>query len=380
MRAETARELAEPVHAELVGHCELPADDVEVVTGLVQRRHPLLTTPEVNQVVAEVIARVAGLGPLEPFRADPLVTEIMVSAPGPVWIERCGELEQTSVTLEVHTLEHLIERVIAPLGLQISRSSPVVDARLPDGSRVHAVVPPVAVDGPTLTIRRFAAEPWRLADLCAGPLEALLARAVTDRQNIVVFGGTGAGKTTLLNAMSAHIGQAERLVTIEETAELRLDHCHVVRLEARHPNAEGVGGVDIRYLVRTALRMRPDRIIVGEVRGPEALDMLQAMNTGHAGSMSTCHANSARDALRRLETMVLMADVGLPASAIRDQLASTVDLLVEVRRLQDGRRQVSAAHAVERGSASEPEVIRLDVDGRGDASDGRSTTRGASHS
>ncbi len=255
-------------------------------------------------------------GPLEPILADPEVTEVMVNGPGRVWVERAGRLERVPVALDTPAIEHLIEKVVAPLGLRVDRSSPLVDARLPDGSRVNAIVPPLAVDGPCLTVRRFGARAIPLAAFAAPSVVALLAWAVAARLNVLVSGGTGAGKTTLLNALAGCIPPGERVVTVEDAAELRLPGEHVVRLEARPANAEGAGEVRIRELVRNALRMRPDRIVVGEVRGPEALDMLQAMNSGHEGSLSTCHANSPDDALRRLETMVLMGDVGLPLAAV----------------------------------------------------------------
>ena len=244
-------------------------------------------------------ARVEGLGPLEPLLADPTVTEVMVNGPGPVWIERDGRLERVDVALDNATIGLLIERVVGPLGLRVDRASPLVDARLADGSRVNVVVPPLAIDGPCVTIRRFGTRRITLDEVCPPGVAALLAWAVRARCNVVVSGGTGAGKTTLLNALAAAIPAGERVVTIEDAAELRLPGDHVVRLESRPPNAEGAGAVDIRELVRNALRMRPDRIVVGEVRGPEALDMLQAMNTGHEGSLSTCHANGPADALRR---------------------------------------------------------------------------------
>jgi pilus assembly protein CpaF len=264
-----------------------------------------------------------------------------------VWIERDGRLECTELQLDRATIEHLVERVVGPLGLRIDRSSPLVDARLPDGSRVNAVVPPLAIDGPYLTIRRFAVRAIELADACTPPIAELLRDAVRARRNVVISGGTGAGKTTLLNAMAAHIPSSERVVTVEDAAELRLPGVHVLRLEARPANAEGAGEVSVRDLVRNALRMRPDRIVVGEVRGAEALDMLQAMNTGHDGSLSTCHANSPADALRRIETMVLTGNVALPLAAVRDQLASAIDLVVQVARDATGaRRVVSVAEVI----------------------------------
>ena len=303
------------------------------ITELVREEAPLLSPDDEAATVAAVVASVEGLGPLEPLLADPLVTDVLVNGAGPVWIERGGVLMETGVVMSVPETERLIERIVAPLGLRVDRASPLVDARLPDGSRVHAVVPPLAVDGPCLTIRRFSARPVPLSTFCAEAVCTMLGDAVRAGANVVVAGGTGAGKTTLLNALAAEIPSGCRIVTVEDAAELRLpSSCHVVRLESRPANAEGAGRVTVRELVRNALRMRPDRIIVGECRGGEALDMLQAMNTGHEGSMTTCHANGADDALRRLETMVLFAESGLPLAAVQDQLASAVDLVVHVVR------------------------------------------------
>ncbi len=349
MRRETPEgagagdDLAERLHLLVVEASEHHAPVAGLrshVERLARAHAPLLGGAALDAVVDAVTARVQGLGPLDPLLADPEVSEVMVNGPGPVWIERRGRLERTDAVLDTATIERLIERVVGPLGLRIDRSSPLVDARLPDGSRVNAVVPPLAVDGPCLTIRRFGARRLTLAEVCPPGVAELLAWAVRARANIVVSGGTGAGKTTLLNALGAEIPVGERVVTIEDAAELRLPGEHVVRLEARPANAEGVGEVPLRQLVRNALRMRPDRIIVGEVRGPEALDMLQAMNTGHEGSLSTCHANSPADALRRLETMVLTGTVALPLAAVREQVHAAIDLVVQVARTADGRRGV----------------------------------------
>jgi pilus assembly protein CpaF len=318
---------------------------VERVARLVEREAPLLSPDAAAGVVADVIADVQGLGVLEPLLRAPDVSDVMVSA-GRVWIERGGRIEATPLRLSAAEIGRLIERVVAPLGLRVDRSAPLVDARLPDGSRVHAVVPPLAVDGPCLTIRRFGARVLPLTAFCPRVVADLLVAAVGARLNIVVSGGTGAGKTTLLNALASAIPPDERIVTVEDAAELRLPGAHVVRLEARPANAEGVGEVRIRELVRNALRMRPDRIVVGEVRGPEALDMLQAMNTGHEGSLSTCHANGPDDALRRLETMVLMGDVALPLAAVREQVVSSLDLVVQVARRPGGGRAVVAVAEV----------------------------------
>lgn len=316
------------------------------VERLVRAVGPLLGEAEAAGVVARVLARVEGLGPLEPLLADPTVSEVMANGAGPVWVERGGRLAVTDVVLDESTVGHLIERVVAPLGLRIDRSSPLVDARLPDGSRVNAVIPPLAIDGPCLTIRRFAARPVDLDAVCPPGVAPLLRWAVAARSNIVICGGAGSGKTTLLNALAGAIPAGERVVTIEDAAELRLPGDHVVRLESRPDNAEGVGAVTIRDLVRNALRMRPDRIIVGEVRGGEVADMVQAMTTGHEGSLSTCHANSATDALRRLELMLLLGGIDLPLAALRQHLAGAIDLVVAVARRPDGSRRVVAVEEV----------------------------------
>jgi pilus assembly protein CpaF len=337
-----ARLLRSPTLAELEG----PGREAAVratVTELLRDEEPLLSAPRLELLVAELTDEIAGLGPLEPLLADPEVTEVMVNGPGRAYVERAGRLEPVSLGLDAPAIVRLVERVIAPLGLRLDRSSPMVDARLPDGSRVHAVIPPLAIDGPCLTIRRFGALAIPLDAFGLDPAAAaFLSWAVEAGWNLLVAGGTSAGKTTLLNALSHAIPPGERIVTIEEIAELRLAQSHVVRLEARPPNAEGAGRVTVRDLVRTALRMRPDRIVVGEVRGGEALDMLQALNTGHDGSMSTLHANSALDALTRLETLVLLADVGLPLAAIRAQLVSALDAVVHVARRRGGARRVEA--------------------------------------
>ena len=316
------------------------------VVRLAREEAPLLAAAELDRVVAEVLAHATGLGPLEPLLADDDVSEIMVNGPGPVWVERGGALHRLELHLDGPAIEHLIEKVVGPLGLRVDRVSPMVDARLPDGSRVNAVVPPLAVDGPCLTIRRFAARAIPLERFCPPAVAAMLAWAVRARLNVVVSGGTSSGKTTLLNALAAEIPAGERIVTVEDAAELRLAQDHVVRLEARPANADGAGQVRVRDLVRNALRMRPDRIVVGEVRDAAALDMLQAMNTGHEGSLSTCHANSPADALHRLETMVLTGDVALPVTAVRQQLVSSLDLVVQLARRSDGSRQVVAVAEV----------------------------------
>jgi pilus assembly protein CpaF len=321
------------------------------VRDIVRDEAPLLGAEPQARLVAQVLADVSGFGPLEPLLADPAVTEVMVNGPGRVWVERDGRLERTAVECDRRTIEHVIEKVVSPLGLRVDRSSPLVDARLPDGSRVNAIVPPLSIDGPCITVRRFGARAVPVDAFCPPAIGALLRWAVASRCNVLVSGGTGSGKTTLLNALGAFVPPGERVVTVEDAAELRLPGDHVVRLEARPANAEGVGRVRVRDLVRNALRMRPDRIIVGEVRGPEALDMLQAMNTGHEGSLSTCHANSPADALRRLETMVLMGEVALPLPAVREQVQASLDLIVHVARRPDGSRAIVAvAEVVDAGA------------------------------
>ena len=340
-RATDERALKERVHRRLgaVGdfiELDAPGRELAVRTHLAELLRdeaPLLAGARHERLLAELTDEVSGLGPLEPLLAEPDITEVMLNGPGRSFVERAGQLEPVVLDLDGTAIVRLVERVVAPLGLRIDRASPMVDARLADGSRLHAVIPPLAIDGPTVTIRRFGARPVSLdafeLDREAG---GFLRAAVRAGWNVLVAGGTSAGKTTLLNAISSAIPAGERVVTIEETAELRLRQPHVVRLEARPPNAEGAGGVSIRDLVRTALRMRPDRIVVGEVRGGEALDMLQALNTGHDGSLSTVHANGLTDVLARLETLVLMAGIGLPLEAVRAQLASAVDAVVFVVR------------------------------------------------
>ena len=293
-----------------------------------------------------VIADILGFGPLEPLLQDPVITEVMVNGPHKVYVERYGKLEKTNVTFEndAHLLR-VIDRIVSPLGRRVDEASPLVDARLPNGYRVNATIPPLALDGPLLTIRKFAKTPYTAQDMVANgtltsPLVTFLKACVEARINLVISGGTGSGKTTFLNVVSAFIPANERVVTVEDTAELQLKQEHVVRVEYRPPNVEGRGEVTIRQLVINALRMRPDRIIVGESRGGEALDMLQAMNTGHDGSMTTIHSNSPRDTLRRIETMVLMAGMELPLHAIREQVASAIQLVVHMDRMRDGTRKV----------------------------------------
>jgi len=305
-----------------------------------------LTRAERVRMLEQITDEILGLGPLEPLLRDETITEVMVNGPQQVYIEREGRLEMTNVTFQndEHVMK-IIQRIIAPIGRRIDESSPMVDARLADGSRVNAIIPPLSLVGPVLTIRKFAATPFTVEDLIrfgtATPdMFEFLEACVKARLNVFVSGGTGSGKTTMLNILSSFIPDDERIVTIEDAAELQLRQEHVITLEARPSNIEGKGAIPIRELVRNALRMRPDRIVVGECRSGEALDMLQAMNTGHDGSMSTGHANTPRDMLSRLETMVLMAGMDLPLKAIREQIASAVDLIVHQNRLKDGTRKI----------------------------------------
>ena len=331
------------VHRRLLGDLSLdagPDQRARLVAEQVVRLAPLLGPAAVEGMVDRVIDRLEGLGPLEPLLADPSVTEVMVNGPGPVWLEREGQVEVTEVDLDRATIEGLLERIVAPLGLRLDRTSPVVDARLPDGSRVNAVIPPLAVDGPYLTIRRFGAGRVELGALGSPGMVAMLEWAVRGRANVLISGGTGAGKTTLLNSLASVIPADQRIVTVEDAAELRLPGPHVVRLEARPATVDGMGAIGVRALVRNALRMRPDRIVVGEVRGAEALDMVQAMNTGHEGSLSTCHANSPRDALRRIEAMVVMYEPMLPVGVVTEHLDAALDLVLQVARLGRGERRI----------------------------------------
>jgi pilus assembly protein CpaF len=306
-----------------------------------------LTREERREIVHQITDDILGYGPLEPFLRDDSVTEVMVNAYDRLFIERAGKIERTRATFvdNAHLLR-IIDKIVSQVGRRVDEASPMVDARLPDGSRVNAIIPPLALKGPTLTIRKFSRDPYTMDDLITfgsiSPKAAqFLAACVKGKLNVLISGGTGTGKTTTLNAVSAFIPGDERIVTIEDAAELQLQQEHVITLESRPPNIEGSGEVRIRELVRNALRMRPDRIIVGEVRGPETLDMLQAMNTGHEGSLTTIHANSPRDALSRLETLVMTAGVELPHRAIREQISSAFDVLVQISRLVDGSRRVT---------------------------------------
>jgi pilus assembly protein CpaF len=319
----------------------------DAIDELVRDGAALLGERDREEIVARIARDTVGLGPLEPLLADPSVDELMVNGPGSVYVERSGRIEATEIEFaDEEELRNAIERILAPLGRRVDELSPMVDARLADGSRVNVVIPPLAIDGPLLSIRRFGARRPGPRELVAmGTLtlaqHEVLEAAVAGRRSVLVSGGTGSGKTTMLNALSSFIGAGERVVTVEDAAELRLQQAHVVRLESRPAGVEGRGEVTIRDLLRNALRMRPDRIVIGEVRGVEALDLLTALNTGHDGALSTVHANSPADALARLETLALMAGVGLPHEAIAEQVRRGIDLVVHLGRGGDGSRRVT---------------------------------------
>jgi len=331
-----------------LGREAVRAEVGQIVESLATTESTPMTLQEREQVAQEVLDEVFGLGPLEPLLKDPAISDILVNSYKDVYVERRGLLERTTVQFrdEAHLMA-IIDRIVSAVGRRVDESSPMVDARLADGSRVNAIIPPLAIDGACLSIRRFGRDPLTVEDLLRNQsltsgMLALLRGCVYARLNVLISGGTGAGKTTLLNVLSSFISNRERIITIEDAAELQLHQDHVVRLETRPPNIEGKGAVLQRQLMINCLRMRPDRIIVGEVRGDEALDMLQAMNTGHDGSLTTIHANSARDALGRLETMVAMANLHLPESATRRQIASAIHLVVQISRLSDGTRKVTS--------------------------------------
>jgi len=341
---------------------ELEQQVTQTLQAVLQRDETPLTTSDRSRIAQEVADEILGHGPLEPYLRDPEVSEIMVNGYDQIYVERGGRLHPVSAafTDEGH-LRRTIDKIVARVGRRVDEASPMVDARLPDGSRVNAVVPPVALDGSLLTIRKFAADPFTLDDLIGfgtltRPVAELLRACVRGRLNIVIGGGTGSGKTTTLNVLSSFVPDDERIVTIEDAAELQLRQEHVIRLESRPPSLENRGEVRIRDLVRNSLRMRPDRIIIGEVRDGAALDMLQAMNTGHDGSITTAHSNSPRDSLARIETMVLMAEIDLPQRAIREQMASGIDLIIHQSRLKDGSRRITHITAVE---GMESDIITL---------------------
>jgi pilus assembly protein CpaF len=375
VRSREYQELKGRVHNELLGRLNLERlskvrrEDAEpeikgLILGLLERESQ--TTPlslfERDALITDVLHEIFGLGPLEALLKDGTISDILVNRYNQVYVEREGRLEETDIVFQNDAhLYRIIERIVSLVGRRIDESSPMVDARLQDGSRVNAVIPPLALDGPVLSIRRFRTDRIGAQDLVdrmslTQPMLDFLKGAVAARMNIIVSGGTGAGKTTLLNALSSFISERERIVTIEDAAELTLRQRHTVRLETRPANIEGQGAVRQRQLVVNALRMRPDRIIVGEVRGEEALDMLQAMNTGHDGSLTTIHANSPRDALYRLDTMVAMANLNIPDRAVRQQIASAVNMLVQISRMADGTRKVSAISEI---TGMEQDVITM---------------------
>lgn len=369
LKSKIHEELVAAVDPSLLNEAEDPAKKQElerkladVVDQIIDEEASHLTSTERQRITTDIIDEVMGFGPITPLLTDPSISEVMVNGPKQVYVERSGRLEITDVAFrdDAHVM-HIIEKIVAPLGRRIDESMPMVDARLPDGSRVNGIIPPLSLNGPVITIRKFAADPFTVEDLIGfGTLTPEVAEfleaCVRVRLNVVVSGGTGSGKTTLLNVLSSFIPSDERIVTIEDAAELQLRQDHVVSLESRPPNIEGKGAIAIRDLVRNALRMRPDRIVVGEVRGGEALDMLQAMNTGHDGSLTTGHANSPRDMLSRLETMVLMAGMELPVRAIREQISSAIDLIVQTSRLRDGSRKIVKVTEVQ---GMEGDVITL---------------------
>jgi pilus assembly protein CpaF len=338
------------------------AEVSRLAEGLLLAENVPLSTVERDRLVSEVHHELFGLGPLEPLLADHTISDILVNSYANVYIERRGKLEKTSITFkDDEHLRRVIERIVSTVGRRIDEAQPMVDARLPDGSRVNAIIPPLAIDGPVLSIRRFGADPLKMHMLIENgaltkEIAILFEMCVRARLNIIISGGTGAGKTTLLNALSAYIPADERIVTIEDSAELQMQQPHVVRLETRPMNIEGKGEVTQRDLVRNALRMRPDRIVIGEVRGGEAIDMLQAMNTGHDGSLTTIHANTTRDALARLETMIQMTGMRLSDRAMRQQVASAVNLVIQVARLTDGTRRITSISEI---TGMEGEMITM---------------------
>jgi pilus assembly protein CpaF len=357
--AKSFEELKRLIHGKLVDKLDLSrVSDLEgdtlrreirlVVERLCDTENPLLNRMERERLIDEVLDETFGFGPLEVLLKDPTISDILINGPHKIYVERRGKMEKSDVKFRDNDhLLQIIDRIVSKVGRRVDETSPMVDARLPDGSRVNAIIPPLALDGPSVSIRRFGTNPLKLEDLlnykAFTPEMAMLMEAcIKARLNIVISGGTGCGKTTLLNTLSSFIPAEERIVTIEDAAELQLQQDHVVRLETRPPNIEGKGAVTTRDLVRNALRMRPERIIIGECRGAETLDMLQAMNTGHAGSMTTLHANTPRDAQARLETMIMMAGMELPIKAMRQQISSAVDVIIQANRLQGGPRKVTS--------------------------------------
>jgi len=374
--ARAQQEVKSAVHRELINKVDLEKllfmqdtrsrqQLLAIILQLVAENGIPFSASERMRLAGEVMDEVFGLGPLEPLLQDPTITDILVNTASMVYVERGGVLEKTPVVFKDNQhLMHIIEKIVSKVGRRVDESAPMVDARLSDGSRVNAIIPPLAIDGPILSIRRFGTDPLTADDLLSyreltPVMMGVLQSAVQARLNIVVSGGTGAGKTTLLNVLSGFVSPRERIVTIEDSAELRLKQEHVVRLECRPPNVEGKGGVRQRELLINALRMRPDRIVVGEVRGEEALDMLQAMNTGHDGSITTVHANTPRDALARIETMAMMANLNLPQAALRQQIAAAIHIIVQISRMSDGSRRVT--HISEITGTSDTVISMQDI-------------------
>ncbi|HEX5423558.1 MAG TPA: CpaF family protein [Candidatus Acidoferrales bacterium] len=365
VKAAIHRKLIQKLNLDKLG--EVNRDEVrrevgQILEALVIGESTPMNLQERERLAQEVLDEVFGLGPLEPLLADPTIADILVNTSKQVYIERHGVLERTNIQFrdDAHLMS-IIDRIVSAIGRRVDESSPMVDARLADGSRVNAIIPPLAIDGPCLSIRRFGRDPLTAEDLLANhtltsPMFELLQGCVRARLNVLISGGTGAGKTTLLNVLSGCISNRERIVTIEDAAELQLHQDHVVRLETRPANIEGKGAIHQRQLVINSLRMRPDRIIVGEVRGEEALDMLQAMNTGHDGSLTTIHANTPRDALSRLETMVAMANLNLPENAIRRQIASAIDVVIQISRMSDGTRKIVSIAEI---TGMEEEIVTM---------------------
>ncbi len=374
--AKSFEELKRLIHGKLVDKLDLSrVSDLEgetlrreirlVVERLCDTENPLLNRMERERLIDEVLDETFGFGPLEALLKDPTISDILINGPNKVYVERRGKMEKTEVKFrDGDHLMQIIDRIVSKVGRRVDETSPMVDARLPDGSRVNAIIPPLALDGASVSIRRFGANPLRLEDLlnykAFTPEMAMLMEAcIKARLNIIISGGTGCGKTTLLNTLSSFIPSDERIVTIEDAAELQMQQDHIVRLETRPPNIEGKGAITWRDLVKNALRMRPERIIIGECRGGESLDMLQAMNTGHAGSMTTLHANTPRDAQARLETMIMMAGMELPMKAMRQQISSAVDLIIQANRLQGGPRKVT--HLTEVMNMEQDMIIMQDI-------------------
>lgn len=349
-------------------------DPAERLCELLLQESPLLATDRAESCARRLAGELVGLGPLQQLLDDPEVTDVLANGAGPVWVERLGRLERTEVVVDARAILAAIERLVAPLGLRADRSSPVLDARLADGTRIAAVLEPLAVNGPVLAVRRHRRRALPLSAFAGAAAVELLHALVDQRDNLVVFGPTGAGKTSVVNALAGRVPHHERIVTIEDVAELQLPGDHVVRLEARPGTADGVGRTEVRDLVRAALRLRPDRIVVGEVRGAEAADMVWALSTGHRGGFSTCHAGGPTDALARLETMCLMGESGVPHAAVRAQVRSAVDVLIGVARAEHGARRITVVHRVDADGVGpdlladlEPAATRADRDQRAEA-------------